>query len=386
MDGDATSAAQRRPARHRRARAVGRRQRPVGSQGSTPRDPAHPAARHSSRGRARSTAAAASPPTTQIASTPNCPDGSTSRASPASKSRSGSRGAPEPSGTSRAWPPPARRSATTPSSTSTPTAAYQRKQAIRVMHAAADLDVRWFEEPVSSDDLTGLAQVRDAVRPDVAAGEYGWDLAYLNRMAPYVDCLQIDVTRCGGITEFQRAAAVAAAHDLEVSGHCAAAPAPRGRRGHAQPAPPGMVPRPRPHRTPPVRRRQRRDRRHPHTRPAGPGQWIDVPTRRRWTMAHRLTRAARPMTGVNRRPSWPTTTSAPTRGRVQPRPHGQPTRLPPTPTGPRNRAPPAINRPQGVSSHVHNRQSCHDEGGRTGCGASCRADIMDEFSHATAAP
>ncbi|MEU4244700.1 enolase C-terminal domain-like protein [Actinoplanes sp. NPDC026619] len=99
--------------------------------------------------------------------------------------------------------------------------AYQRKQAIRMMRAAADLDVRWFEEPVSSDDLQGLGQVRDAVHPDVAAGEYGYDLTYFARMAPYVDCLQVDVTRCGGITEFRRAAAVAAAHGLEVSGHCA---------------------------------------------------------------------------------------------------------------------------------------------------------------------
>ena len=50
---------------------------------------------------------------------------------------------------------------------------YGRKQAIRVMQAASDLDVRWFEEPVSSDDLDGLREVRDAVLPDVTAGEYG---------------------------------------------------------------------------------------------------------------------------------------------------------------------------------------------------------------------
>ncbi len=36
-----------------------------------------------------------------------------------------------------------------------------------------------------------------------------------------VDCLQVDVTRCGGITEWLRAAAVAAAHSLDISGHCA---------------------------------------------------------------------------------------------------------------------------------------------------------------------
>ncbi|WP_304442395.1 enolase C-terminal domain-like protein, partial [Mycobacterium sp. E3247] len=100
---------------------------------------------------------------------------------------------------------------------------YRRKQAIRVAHAMADHDVTWFEEPVSSDDLAGLNEVRDQVTPDVTAGEYGYDLAYFNRMlaAGAVDCLQIDVTRCGGITDWLRAAAVAAAYNVDVSGHCA---------------------------------------------------------------------------------------------------------------------------------------------------------------------
>jgi len=100
---------------------------------------------------------------------------------------------------------------------------YGRKQAIRVMTEAADLDVAWFEEPVSSDDLDGLREVRDAVTPDVAAGEYGWDLYYFRRMcaAGAVDCLQADVSRCGGITEWLRVAAVAASFGLAISGHCA---------------------------------------------------------------------------------------------------------------------------------------------------------------------
>jgi L-alanine-DL-glutamate epimerase-like enolase superfamily enzyme len=100
---------------------------------------------------------------------------------------------------------------------------YHRKQAVRMARAMADHDVTWFEEPVSSDDLDGLREVRDQVTPDVTAGEYGYDLVYFARMvdAQAVDCLQIDVTRCGGITEWQRAAAVAAARNLDVSGHCA---------------------------------------------------------------------------------------------------------------------------------------------------------------------
>jgi L-alanine-DL-glutamate epimerase-like enolase superfamily enzyme len=100
---------------------------------------------------------------------------------------------------------------------------YTRKQAVRMARAMAPYDVTWFEEPVSSDDLDGLREVRDQVDPDVTAGEYGYDLPYFARMvdARAVDCLQADVTRCGGITEWLRAAAVAASRGLQVSGHCA---------------------------------------------------------------------------------------------------------------------------------------------------------------------
>jgi L-alanine-DL-glutamate epimerase-like enolase superfamily enzyme len=100
---------------------------------------------------------------------------------------------------------------------------YTAKQAVRVMRDVADLDVRWFEEPVSSQDLAGLGQVRARVDADVAAGEYGTDVVYFGRMcaAHAVDCLQVDATRAGGYTAWFQAASVAAAHGLEVSGHCA---------------------------------------------------------------------------------------------------------------------------------------------------------------------
>jgi L-alanine-DL-glutamate epimerase-like enolase superfamily enzyme len=100
---------------------------------------------------------------------------------------------------------------------------YTTGQAVRVACEMADYGVTWFEEPVSSQDPAGLAVVRRQVQPDVAAGEYSWSLADSARLiaAGAVDCLQLDVTRCGGITEFLRGAALAAAHNLEVSGHCA---------------------------------------------------------------------------------------------------------------------------------------------------------------------
>jgi len=101
--------------------------------------------------------------------------------------------------------------------------AYSPGQARRVAVRLEQADVRWFEEPVSSDDLTGLAELRGVTTVDIAAGEYGYDLAYFARMigANAVDCLQVDVTRCGGYTEWRRVAAVAAAANRDVSAHCA---------------------------------------------------------------------------------------------------------------------------------------------------------------------
>ncbi|MGN6445629.1 enolase C-terminal domain-like protein [Amnibacterium sp.] len=100
---------------------------------------------------------------------------------------------------------------------------YSAKQAVRVMREAGDAGVTWFEEPVSSDDLGGLSEVRAAVLADVAAGEYGTDEVYFRRMCESgaVDCLQADATRCGGYTVWLRAAAVAHSFGLQLSGHCA---------------------------------------------------------------------------------------------------------------------------------------------------------------------
>ncbi len=103
--------------------------------------------------------------------------------------------------------------------------AYNRKQALEKASGFAGLNVTWFEEPVSSDDLDGLRLIRDRAPAgmDIAAGEYGWDVRYFRRMvgAGAVDVLQADCTRCAGFTEWLRAAAVAAAHSVRYSAHTA---------------------------------------------------------------------------------------------------------------------------------------------------------------------
>jgi len=105
--------------------------------------------------------------------------------------------------------------------------AYRGKQALELAHRFADEDVTWLEEPVSSDDLPGLHLIRERAPSgmQVAAGEYGDTPFYFLRMlqAGAVDVLQADGTRCGGLTGFLHAAALAHAFNVPFSAHCAPA-------------------------------------------------------------------------------------------------------------------------------------------------------------------
>lgn len=102
-----------------------------------------------------------------------------------------------------------------------------RTQALALAQRFAECDVRWFEEPVSSDDVEGLRFLRDRAPPrmDIAAGEYGFDLLHFRGLleAGAVDVLQADATRCGGLTGFMAAAALCQAHGVPLSSHCAPA-------------------------------------------------------------------------------------------------------------------------------------------------------------------
>jgi L-alanine-DL-glutamate epimerase-like enolase superfamily enzyme len=100
--------------------------------------------------------------------------------------------------------------------------AFGAKEAIRwAERYVEEWDVRWFEEPVSSADLEGLRRVRDHSRLEVAAGEYAYVLADFRSLLESVDCLQADVTRCGGISGLMRVNGLASAYGLDLSGHCA---------------------------------------------------------------------------------------------------------------------------------------------------------------------
>jgi len=103
--------------------------------------------------------------------------------------------------------------------------AYVRKQALDMAERFAEFDVRWFEEPASSDDLEGLRLICDRapVQMEIAAGEYGYDQYYFRRMleSGAVDVLQADATRCEGITGFLRASVLSQSFQTPFSAHTA---------------------------------------------------------------------------------------------------------------------------------------------------------------------
>ena len=103
--------------------------------------------------------------------------------------------------------------------------AYFPKEAVAMTEILEGFEVKWFEEPVTSDHLIGLHFVRTHGSPkmNISAGEYGYNQTYFNQMlaAQAVDVLQADATRCAGITGFIKAHDLCEAHHLPFSAHCA---------------------------------------------------------------------------------------------------------------------------------------------------------------------
>ena len=95
-------------------------------------------------------------------------------------------------------------------------------QARRFCEGASELELRFVEEPVSSDDRKGLAEVRATSSIPIAAGESEFtrfDFAeLLDRRA--IDVLQPDLAITGGFSEGLKIAALAESHRLELAPHC----------------------------------------------------------------------------------------------------------------------------------------------------------------------
>ena len=94
-------------------------------------------------------------------------------------------------------------------------------QAIRIGRELEQLNVEWFEEPISPEDIDGYVEVTRALDMAVAGGENGFtrwgfrDLVVRKAM----DIIQPDVCAAGGISECRKIAALASTHGVECVPH-----------------------------------------------------------------------------------------------------------------------------------------------------------------------
>jgi D-galactarolactone cycloisomerase len=99
--------------------------------------------------------------------------------------------------------------------------AYGRSEALRLGHALADFDLRWYEEPVVPEDLQSYAELRRRLPMAIAGGEnehtlYGFQ-EFLG--AGCVDVAQPDISSCGGLSGGRHILALAQAHGVQVNPH-----------------------------------------------------------------------------------------------------------------------------------------------------------------------
>lgn len=98
---------------------------------------------------------------------------------------------------------------------------YDVTGALRLGRAGADLDVRWFEEPVVPEDVDGYAELRRGQPIPVAGGECSFTRHDFRRLfaARALDIVQPDTCATGGLSEAKKIADMAWAHGVRYVPH-----------------------------------------------------------------------------------------------------------------------------------------------------------------------
>jgi D-galactarolactone cycloisomerase len=98
---------------------------------------------------------------------------------------------------------------------------YNVPQAINIGRELEKLDIYWFEEPVSPEDLDGYVEVSQRLDMAVAGGENEFTKFGFRRILEKraMDIVQPDVCAAGGITECKKIATLAQAHSVQCVPH-----------------------------------------------------------------------------------------------------------------------------------------------------------------------
>jgi L-alanine-DL-glutamate epimerase-like enolase superfamily enzyme len=99
--------------------------------------------------------------------------------------------------------------------------AWSLSTAIQMAKKLGAYNIYWLEEPILADEISNLATLARETDIPIAIGENHytkWEFKQLIEQGA-VDIVQADVTKCGGVTEFMKIAAMADAHGLPVCPH-----------------------------------------------------------------------------------------------------------------------------------------------------------------------
>lgn len=91
----------------------------------------------------------------------------------------------------------------------------------RIIPLLEPYNLRWLEEPVIPDDISGYVALKSMGRIPIAGGEHEFTLYGFRELldAKAVDYIQFDTNRVGGITQARKIAALAEAHSVPVVPH-----------------------------------------------------------------------------------------------------------------------------------------------------------------------
>ena len=107
---------------------------------------------------------------------------------------------------------------------------YQLEDVRRVMPALDELRAGWLEEPFPAHDYRSYREAKLLGRTPLAAGENHYTRFEFNRVIEdgAITILQPDLSKCGGITEALRIAALASSWKLPIHPHSSMTGKPRG--------------------------------------------------------------------------------------------------------------------------------------------------------------
>jgi L-alanine-DL-glutamate epimerase-like enolase superfamily enzyme len=99
-------------------------------------------------------------------------------------------------------------------------AAWNAKQALRMMDLLVDLGVEFVEQPLPPHDLDGLRFVRERAPLPIIADESCLVATDIPKLAGVVDGINIKLAKCGGLREALKMVATARAHGMLVMMGC----------------------------------------------------------------------------------------------------------------------------------------------------------------------